>query len=183
MINTPPPLKFQFFSMKVSRDKDPVNSVCLALVKIDHPVCVSEPRRTKLTVSCCRRSKLTGQSILTDAEMDKMCRVLYLHNPSLKKLETLDLLYGQYNELTLWISARSETIICLVTNGLMIKKKICLYLRISLLTSLGFAHIIKLTCFGVILFVLLKAIKTSIPILNFYTLLLKKLVGLNLCIT
>ena len=47
-----------------------------------------------------------------------MCQVLYLHNPSLKKIETLDLLYGQYNKLTLCISARSEKIICLVTNGL-----------------------------------------------------------------
>jgi len=61
---------------------------------------------------------LTGLSILTFAETDKMCRVLYLHNPSLKKIETLDLLYGHYNELTLWISARSEKKICLVTNGL-----------------------------------------------------------------
>ena len=79
---------------------------------------MSEPRRTKFTFSCCRLWKLTGQSILTDAETDKMCRVLYLHNPSLKKIETLDLLYGQYNELTLWISARPIRIICLVTNGL-----------------------------------------------------------------
>jgi len=47
-----------------------------------------------------------------------MCQVLYLHYPSLKKIETLDLLYGQYNKLTLCISARSEKIICLVTNGL-----------------------------------------------------------------
>ena len=44
---------------------------------------------------------VTRRSILTDAETDKMCRVLYLHNPSLKKIETLDLLYGQYSELTL----------------------------------------------------------------------------------
>ena len=59
-----------------------------------------------------------GIGKLTDAETDKIGWVLYLHNPSLKKIETLDLLYGQYNELTLWISARSERIICLVTNGL-----------------------------------------------------------------
>jgi len=44
---------------------------------------------------------VTRRSILTDAETDKMCRVLYLHNHSLKKIETLDLLYGQYSELTL----------------------------------------------------------------------------------
>ena len=53
-----------------------------------------------------------------------MCRVLYLHNPSLKKNETLVLIYGQYNELTLWISARSERIICLVTNGLNNRKQV-----------------------------------------------------------
>ena len=76
--------------------------------------------QTKLTVSYCRRSKLTRRSILTDAELDKIGWVLYLHFPSLNKIETLDLLYGQYNELTLWISARSERIICLVTIGLML---------------------------------------------------------------
>jgi len=47
-----------------------------------------------------------------------MCRPLYLHNPLLKKIETLDLLYGHYNELTLYFSARSEKKFCLVTNGL-----------------------------------------------------------------
>ena len=41
------------------------------------------------------------RSILTWSEPDKMCRPLYLHNPLLKKIETLDLLYGHYNELTL----------------------------------------------------------------------------------
>ena len=29
---------------------------------------------------------VTRRSILTDAETDKMCRVLYLHNNSLKKI-------------------------------------------------------------------------------------------------
>jgi len=33
-------------------------------------------------------------------------------------METLDLLYGHYNELTLYFSARSEKKFCLVTNGL-----------------------------------------------------------------
>jgi len=57
--------------MKGHRDMDPVNFVWLGIGK------------------------------LTDAETDKIGWVLYLHNPSLKKIETLDLLYGQYNELTL----------------------------------------------------------------------------------
>ena len=47
-------------------------------------------------------------SILTDAEPDKIDRVLLQTvYPSLKKIETWGPLYGQYNELTLWISARS----------------------------------------------------------------------------
>ena len=61
---------------------------------------------------------MSSQTKLTHTETDKIGPVSYLHNPSLEKIESLDLLYGQYNKLTLWISARSERIICLVTNRL-----------------------------------------------------------------